>query len=222
MRSNAWKKWQEDLLIKWYPHTVLRKNLPKKLSKKMPCIHIRATKLGIKSFYHFSKKEIAIIKKRYPNEGPSESLAYDLNRSRGSIRKIAGRLKFKVKKGHIFRNYSGKNCKTYTGYEGITGAYIAQMRRNARVRNRKFDLNPKYLWQLYEKQNRKCAISGLYIDFIVNSNNRAALDRINPSKDYLKGNVQWVYNKINYMKWDLKQQDFIRLCKIITKYNNKI
>ena len=43
----------------------------------------------------------------------------------------------------------------------------------------------------------------------------ASLDRIDSSKGYVKGNVQWVHKDINKMKTDFEQSIFIKLCKSV-------
>jgi hypothetical protein len=83
----------------------------------------------------------------------------------------------------------------------------------------------KSLWELYIKQNKKCAYSGLDI-FMTDSDsnshwseNTASLDRINSSVGYVDGNVQWVHKVINSMKMDINQDRFLELCKFVAKNN---
>ena len=37
----------------------------------------------------------------------------------------------------------------------------------------------------------------------------ASLDRIDSSKGYIKGNVQWVHKNINYMKQEMTNEEFL-------------
>lgn len=83
-----------------------------------------------------------------------------------------------------------------------------------------FDITPEYLEELYEKQNHKCAISGLPLE--VDLTKRAteqpwSLDRIDSNKGYVKGNVQWVDKRVNMMKQSYNQEDFIKICSEIAK-----
>lgn len=83
--------------------------------------------------------------------------------------------------------------------------------KNAKCRqNRKreiFDIDEKYLQQLWLEQDGKCAITGITINH--NSYNKnttttpqtASLDRIDQSLGYIKGNVQFVAVSINLGKW---------------------
>ena len=75
-------------------------------------------------------------------------------------------------------------------------------------------------WDLFLEQDRKCALTGLDIVFGPRDKggNTASLDRIDSTKGYIKGNVQWVHKDINRMKFDLNQERFIELCKKVTEY----
>jgi hypothetical protein len=49
----------------------------------------------------------------------------------------------------------------------------------------------------------------------------ASLDRIDSTKGYIKGNIQWVHKDVNKMKWNWNQSNFINWCKLITNYYNE-
>jgi hypothetical protein len=71
-------------------------------------------------------------------------------------------------------------------------------------------------WELFLKQNRKCALSGVDLKFALKGTaNSASLDRIDSSKGYELGNVQWVHKHVNFMKRDFEQNYFIDMCKKI-------
>lgn len=93
-------------------------------------------------------------------------------------------------------------------------------------RNLIFNVTIEYVWNLYLKQNRKCSLSGLDIGFctecILDKNKNkhkwihtASLDRIDNTKGYEEGNVQWVHKDINIMKNVFNQEYFIQICKLI-------
>jgi len=75
---------------------------------------------------------------------------------------------------------------------------------------------------LYERQNRKCAISGLPIVFGKhNTETTASLDRIDSAIGYEKDNIQWVHKDVNIMKNIFPLEYFLGMCKKITdKYPN--
>lgn len=77
-------------------------------------------------------------------------------------------------------------------------------------------------WDIFLKQDRKCALSGLDLFFPKQSKDKtynASLDRIDSSKGYIQGNVQWVHKDVNIMKNKYKQEYFLEMCKLIS---NKI
>lgn len=74
-------------------------------------------------------------------------------------------------------------------------------------------------WDIFLKQNKKCALSGIELTFPVTYKDKswtASLDRIDSSKGYILGNVQWVHKDINIMKNKFSQEHFINMCKLIT------
>lgn len=128
----------------------------------------------------------------------------------------------------------GKESPFFKGYGELPLTYISSIKRACKgggILNRKskeFDVSLKYLWNLYLKQNRKCAISGLDICFKgTNMENKckdtskftASLDRIDSSKGYIKGNVHWVHKDVNIMKNAYHIDYFVSLCKKITEYH---
>jgi hypothetical protein len=50
----------------------------------------------------------------------------------------------------------------------------------------------------------------------------ASLDRKDSSKGYIKGNVWWVDKRINKLKSDFEQEEFLLLCKKVANYNQEI
>jgi hypothetical protein len=77
-------------------------------------------------------------------------------------------------------------------------------------------------WDIFLYQSRKCALSGIELTFPFGHKDKswtASLDRIDSSKGYILGNVQWVHKDINIMKNKFNQEHFINMCKLIS--NNK-
>jgi hypothetical protein len=98
--------------------------------------------------------------------------------------------------------------------------YYNIIKGRARKMGFDFEVTPEYLGKLLNDQNSLCILSGLPLDFHSNHKNysgTASLDRIDSSKGYLVGNVQWVHRSINYMKGSLSDDDFITLCRKIVE-----
>jgi hypothetical protein len=126
----------------------------------------------------------------------------------------------------------GKYHPDFKGYEGITSSFwTSHIIRSAKgdfKTNRKetpLEIDIKYGWDLYLKQDKKCALSGLIIRFPekhTDTTQTCSLDRIDSSKGYIPGNVQWVHKHINIMKNKFSQEHFIEMCKLVAKRSQNI
>lgn len=85
---------------------------------------------------------------------------------------------------------------------------------NAKKRGLEFSVTPEYLKSLIEKQNYKCALSGVDIRLSQLSEAwSASIDRIDSSKGYVEGNIQWLHAKINLLKLEFSNEEIIFLAK---------
>lgn len=105
-------------------------------------------------------------------------------------------------------------------------AFYNATKINAKDRNIEFNISYEYLKDLfYKKQNRKCALSGEELKFAntnkghFNKETTASLDRIDSTKGYIEGNVQWIHKDINKMKSAFSQIQFLNWCE---KINNHV
>lgn len=111
----------------------------------------------------------------------------------------------------------------FTGYEEISGTIWRKLLDMARVRNLKVELTIEEIWDLFVKQERRCALSGLPIVFgCGQERSTASLDRIDNDRGYLKDNVQWVHKSINMMKQCLDNHLFVNLCQVIVSYQASV
>jgi hypothetical protein len=100
------------------------------------------------------------------------------------------------------------------------------LKNNAIKRNIEVNINLQDIINVFESQNGKCNLSGidlttLYIPGSGKWNNihNASIDRINSKKGYYPDNIQIICSMINIMKWDLDQDDFIKLCQTINNFH---
>ena len=124
-----------------------------------------------------------------------------------------------LKNGHT------KSCGCYNhnklkrGLEDISGTFYFCCMRNARDRKIKFDITIQEILELWLKQNKKCAYTGLELCIASSkkyrSSQTASLDRIDSKLGYIKGNIQFVHKKVNMMKGQLSDKEFLFFCKEI-------
>jgi hypothetical protein len=120
----------------------------------------------------------------------------------------------------------GKGHKQFAGYEGISKTFWSDIQNGASGKKGKrtpveFSITIEFAWNLYVQQNNKCALSGIPLHMQYRSNryksdnieHTASLDRIDSSKGYIEGNVQWVHKDINMMKRTYDQGYFIEMCR---------
>lgn len=115
----------------------------------------------------------------------------------------------------------------WKGYEEIAGTRWSSYQKGAELRGLVFSITIEYAWDLFLKQDRKCAISGMPIDFDLSLDNLrkyghqgglASLDRIDSKQGYIESNVQWVHKLVNRMKMDLDEVEFFSIVRQIYKH----
>lgn len=116
--------------------------------------------------------------------------------------------------------------KNWKGHEEINYGIVASLKRGAKNRGLEFSVTIQEIWDLYIKQDRSCALTGLPIYFSDASRNRdkrtASLDRIDSSKGYITGNIQWVHKTMNTLKMAFSEDELYYWCKLyVNKYENK-
>ena len=121
------------------------------------------------------------------------------------------------------RRRTGKGNSTWKGFGEVPGSFTQRYKR-------KGDKDVKYKWEsteeevndIYLKQDRKCALSGLPISFknqnktYVGYKCTASLDRIDSSKGYNKENIQLLHKDINIMKNIHPVDYFQELCRAVS------
>jgi hypothetical protein len=121
----------------------------------------------------------------------------------------------------------GDASPNWRGIGDLSSSFVAHIKSHARHRKIEFNLSKEYLWRLFTSQNKICILSGIPLELAVQGNNyytigNASLDRIDSSKGYVEGNVQWVHKDVNFMKQQYSQEYFIGMCEKIYKYSQKV
>lgn len=122
-------------------------------------------------------------------------------------------------------NVSGNRHGLWRGFGEIPKTYFSHLKKDAKKRNLPMEISIEYLWKLFLKQKRKCVLSGEEICFgtwapVKRKSFReqtASLDRIDSSRGYVKGNIQWVHKDINIMKNVFDTKTFLRYCTLVNE-----
>ena len=132
--------------------------------------------------------------------------------------------------GKYLRNGDTKSCGCFStgnahnrnAVAEITASLWTPFLNQAKRRGIPFEITREYAWSVFEDQGGRCALTGVPLSFSVNLRDRreeqtASLDRIDNSKGYIAGNVQWVHKKMNIMKNVMSQKDFVDWCVLVVK-----
>ena len=114
---------------------------------------------------------------------------------------------------------SGK-LKSTPPEDRVLVSAIRQRLVDARSRCKKLGKEPPqvsadYLYQLYLKQERSCALTGSLLVLEKEHPLCLSLDQVDPSRGYIEGNVQWLAWCVNRAKGDLSMDHFYEMCEVI-------
>jgi hypothetical protein len=157
----------------------------------------------------WTASEIDFIQQHYPRG--TEYCAMTLKRTRQSIQSKMKRLR-KKPPDEVF----------------IYSCYWLKIADGAKRRGLQVLASKEYIIELYKKQNGRCALTGIKLTLAQNSKEwksrvqTASLDRIDPSKGYIEGNLQWTHKKVNQLKSNFSQEEFIDLCVLIANNRSKV
>lgn len=135
-----------------------------------------------------------------------------------SLRAKEFRRKYKEITGNC--DYRGSGLRTQYSIEdrplmSAIRRRLTQTKSNAKRTGVVIDLTEHYLYEIFKKQQAKCALSGVPMLIDGNTNLRLSLDKIIPENGYVVGNVQWTIFAANRAKGDMTNKDFIRLCGLV-------
>lgn len=117
------------------------------------------------------------------------------------------------KRGMAKKNFGCGN-PSWKGVGKIGRSFYNTYKYGAKKRNIEFSVSHEYISELFDKQNQKCALSGilLIVGKFRGAGTTASLDRIDSSKGYIEGNVQWIHKDVNFIKREYDQEYFLDLC----------
>jgi hypothetical protein len=98
----------------------------------------------------------------------------------------------------------------------------SKLQRGSRILE--LNVSVAYITKLFYEQKGLCALSGRPISFAESANKHqrggttASLDRIDSSKGYIEGNIQWVHKDLQFVKSDLQPEEFEKICEEVIRY----
>lgn len=138
--------------------------------------------------------------------------------------------KYRDSRPGLWKNYVGKNkgkgkITRYPLEDRALISAISNKITNAKQRIRRnpdliVELDKHELYLLFKKQEGKCALTGTGLSLKKHTPLNLSIDKIDPSKGYVMTNVQWVCWAVNRAKGDLSMNDFIGMCKAVTRTCN--
>ena len=211
LRTNFSKCSKEELLLLW--------------DNKKPWTAIlgRARKLELIECTPWTTEEDQVLYDWYP-DGRWRTIHERLpRRNKNAILNRIAYLGIKMKPEAKARNLkngikSVRRFRCYEGYGKVIGSVIAHAQAQAELRKIECPLldgsleNTMYLDSIAFDT---CALSGRPITYKTKARERgptASLDRIDSSKGYVKGNVQWIHKDINRMKLNMCEETFVEWC----------
>jgi hypothetical protein len=117
-----------------------------------------------------------------------------------------------------------KEMFTKDSFYRILYKQMGNKRRHLRKRakyqysNMDFNLDNKYLMEIFPR-DYKCPYTGLKMSFGegVNSPNTATVDRIDTTKGYIKGNIEWISMHANRLKSNMTYEKIKKLYQHMKK-----
>jgi ribosome assembly protein YihI (activator of Der GTPase) len=118
--------------------------------------------------------------------------------------------------------FKGNKHAQWKGCGEIGQTTWYRIKQNAQRREIELSIAIDYVWDIFLKQNRKCALTGKILRMRYYKGRKeygnASLDRIDSSKGYVNGNVQWIDKKLQHIKRNLTDAEFIAICKKVAAY----
>lgn len=113
----------------------------------------------------------------------------------------------------------------WRGCGDLSGTYWCRVLSGAKRRNIPVLITIKEAWEQLVRQGGKCAMTGeplSFGDFQNDITGTASLDRIESSKGYELGNIQWVHKELQNMKFNKSDDRFFEWCEKVVEHRKNI
>lgn len=130
------------------------------------------------------------------------------------------------KKEFCSRHCSGKWRRNNVYGDKYTNKYRAASPRNfmmclCKKKKERRDLSVDILMEIYEKQEGKCALTGIEMTYITGEGRiptNISIDQVVPSAGYTPDNIRLVCTQANKMKMELTDADLLTWAKALVKH----
>jgi len=213
------------------------------VAKKLNVSNSKARKMMISDkidYSHFSRRGVydKMVNKKF-NMLKVVSIEYKKNEYAGRVNNRAlancvcdcGKLKTircdAIKDGTRFScgchshnrwNTVGSKNHSFSGVGKLGSVKFNEIKKCAIRRNISFKITIREAWNVFKRQNGKCALTGMPMWFgrtRIRHETNASLDRIDSSQGYTKNNIEWVLKDINRIKGSFNKEYFINLCNLV-------
>lgn len=104
----------------------------------------------------------------------------------------------------------------WKGLENISCQYLTRLK----YRNKLVQISMQDLVEQWKKQEGRCIYTNMPLSLVYKdtcwNKSTASIDRIDSTKGYMKDNIQWVHKRINTMKSDMTESEFLNFCALTT------
>lgn len=165
----------------------------------------------------WAQEEIELFENLLKNGLSIKEISIEMNRGEHGLVFLAKKFKWHkiYKQIRIHRNIVTKNENG--DFVTAINRKLSSSERTATNKGLEYNLDLKFIKEMWDKQNGKCYYTGQKMNFLPNYYDSFSIDRMVSSGGYTKDNVCLCTAVINWMKSDMNDVEFIRTCKQIAR-----
>lgn len=126
-------------------------------------------------------------------------------------------------------NYLKRKDEWYKSIRGRLYDLLESARERAKKRNLPIDIDLEFLIEMYEKQNKQCALTGIKFELKRTEGEKVkytpfgpSIDKINHNQGYTKDNVRLVCVMVNLSLNTFGDECFDKMCEAYIKKKNNL
>ncbi len=196
---------QEQEFICRYWGGEFRESLAQWLGVSIATIGRKIKSLGLRRTPIFTPIQEADILVKYSAGESQRALAKEYSTSQANVR-------------YLLQKSGVQTRSNYKGVGDLSGTYFNEIVTNAEDRKIEIGVSIEEIWELFKLQKGLCRFTGMKLSLGRFEERTASLDRIDSTKGYILGNVQWVHKIVNMMKRSMTDDEFIRWCGAISNH----